>query len=135
MYTLVTLDIAISINVSDLASHMPSYRYRGPFVMPHNNEKIDSEWIMNDNDGYKKIIGFDKPTSSNAFTEIVSDYSPTELACKLSQIPKTIVDPIIEALRNTKLAISPLDSWEMESCIFQSNEIERKASQRCFISI
>ena len=95
----------LNINVQELQKYIPNSRYRAPFKNSLG-ELITSEYISNSND-YSSMIGFNGKTE-NGFTQIIADISLKELANLLEKVPEEMKNPLIEALKGTKLEIPEL---------------------------
>lgn len=120
------LNAPLEIDVAEVASFFPEFRYRGPFARDFSSELITSEFIVNDADMHKcGFLYFDDKTEKG-FTTITSHYTPKELAVFFSRLPENISKKLISALQGTCLEIPTLD--ESEKAVI-NREIQGKNEQ------
>ncbi|AZL16371.1 hypothetical protein [Rickettsiales endosymbiont of Stachyamoeba lipophora] len=124
-----TLNKSLNIDIKVLSTHMPGLRYRGPIQANTllNAEAITSEWILNDMDSYKLVLGFEGKTE-NGFTEIHTHYPPKKLSFFLATVPPEFSEAIKEALRGTALELPSLIEAEKKELEHQAlKQKNRKA--------
>lgn len=104
------------VDVKQLASFFPEFRYRGPVPKDFISAAITSEYILDDNaDDYPiHFLSFDD-TTSDGFTKVMSNYSAKELTVLLSRLPKELFDKLTIAFKGTNL----------ELCAFSDEELDK----------
>lgn len=107
------LSMPLIINVSQIASYLPEFRYRGPFNDSYPFQEVTSEFIINDADMEKNAVLFFDDKIHEGFTSIASDYPTPELAAIFTGLPQELVEPLTTSLKTTKLELPSLSATEL----------------------
>lgn len=103
------------VDVKQLASFFPEFRYRGPVLKDFIRDAITSEYILDDNtDDYPiHFLSFDD-TASDGFTKVMTDYSAKELTFLLSRLPKELLYKLTVVFKGTNLELCAFSDEELD---------------------
>jgi len=118
----------LQVDVKQLASFFPEFRYRGPMPKDFFSEAVTSEYILDDNSvGYPiHFLSFDDKTG-DGFTKVMSNYSANELTVLLSILPKELFDQLTVAFKGTNLELFTFSNEKLDELRMKLGEKRAEA--------